>query len=223
MKQKWIVCIYLIVLSLTAIFQLSYPEKETAIAAETTMIPEEAIRLRILANSDSSEDQHLKQMVRDAVNIQITKWVESLTSIEDARDVIQANLSELEAIAQQIVASEGKDQAVHIVFDKVLFPTKLYGQYIYPAGEYEAVVITLGEGKGANWWCVLFPPLCFLDISNGESLGPGFGEMNDVESPAVESEQEEKVVDKKTKAPLYVEEEPVKVTFFLKDLFSKLF
>lgn len=214
---------YLIVLSLTAIIQLSYSEKEAASATETTMIPEEAIRLRILANSDSSEDQHLKRMVRDAVNLKITEWVESLTSIEDARYVIQANLSELETIAQNIVDNQGKDQAVHIVFDQVLFPTKLYGPYIYPAGEYEAVVITLGEGKGANWWCVLFPPLCFLDISNGESLGPGFGEEEDVDAPAIVSEQEKKVVDKKTEAPLYVEEEPVKVTFFLKEFLSKLF
>jgi stage II sporulation protein R len=139
------------------------------------VIPEEAIRLRILANSDLDKDQNVKRLVRDEVNKEITEWVGSLTSQKEAKNVIKAGLPELQQIAEEVVASEGLDQNVQIDFGKVDFPTKLYGQYLYPAGEYEAVLITLGKGEGANWWCVLYPPLCFLDFSTGNAVrSPGF-------------------------------------------------
>ena len=93
-----------------------------------------------------------------------------LTSLEDAREVIVSHLDEIQATAEAIIAKEGLNQTVKVEFGQAEFPTKLYGQYLYPAGDYEAVIITLGEGDGANWWCVLFPPLCFLDFSNGTAV-----------------------------------------------------
>ena len=171
--KKHIITAYILLLSFATIFSLYIPKSEVA-ATEETVIPNEAIRLRILANSDSNEDQALKRKVRDAVNAEITLWVQDLTSLEAARTTIKAGLPDIQKIAEQIVAEENANQTVKVEFGKVNFPTKLYGQFLYPAGEYEAILITLGEGKGANWWCVLFPPLCFLDFSNGVAVSEGF-------------------------------------------------
>jgi stage II sporulation protein R len=174
MKTKHTVVLYILILTLGTILSLYIPKQES-IAQEPMVIPEEAIRLRILANSDLDKDQNVKRLVRDEVNKEITEWVGSLTSQKEAKNVIKAGLPELQQIAEEVVASEGLDQNVQIDFGKVDFPTKLYGQYLYPAGEYEAVLITLGKGEGANWWCVLYPPLCFLDFSTGNAVrSPGF-------------------------------------------------
>jgi stage II sporulation protein R len=174
MKNK-IISSYFILLSIATLLSLYIPKNEVT-AKEEIIIPNEAIRLRILANSDSEADQALKRKVRDAVNAEITKWVQDLTSLEEARKTIQSGLPEIQQIAEQIVQAENSNQAVKAEFDKVEFPTKLYGQFLYPAGEYEAILITIGEGAGANWWCVLFPPLCFLDFSNGVAVSDGFAE-----------------------------------------------
>ncbi|WP_226675549.1 stage II sporulation protein R [Rossellomorea aquimaris] len=169
MKTKHTVLLYILILSLGTILSLYIPKQEMA-AQETMVIPDEAIRLRILANSDLDEDQNVKRLVRDEVNKEITKWVSTLTSQDEAKAVIKEGLPQLQEIAEEVVAAEGMNQSVKVEFGKVEFPTKLYGQYLYPAGEYEAVLITLGKGEGANWWCVLYPPLCFLDFSTGNAV-----------------------------------------------------
>jgi stage II sporulation protein R len=150
-------------LSIGTILSLYAPQQEAA-ADQTIVIPKDAIRLRILANSDKPEDQAVKRKIRDEVNASITKWVQDLTSKEEAKKVIQSHLPDIKRIAEKVIAEEHLDQSVRVELGKVNFPTKLYGQYLYPAGKYEAVLITLGEGQGANWWCVLYPPLCFLDF-----------------------------------------------------------
>ncbi|MDQ0214158.1 stage II sporulation protein R [Oikeobacillus pervagus] len=181
-KRKITAVAYLLLLTIGTILSLYIPKQETA-AQDTIVIPNEAIRLRILANSDSSEDQQLKRKIRDEVNVHITKWVSDLTSLEDARSLLKEKLPEIQQIAKQVMEREKMNQELKVDFGKVKFPTKLYGQFLYPAGEYEAVLITLGEGEGANWWCVLYPPLCFLDFSNGVAVGPGVEE--DVEASTI--------------------------------------
>ncbi|RST77064.1 stage II sporulation protein R [Siminovitchia acidinfaciens] len=226
--QKNIAWIYIAILSLAAVVSFYAPENESAAAENIMVIPEEAIRLRILANSDSEKDQEVKRAVRDAVNKQINEWVEELTSIDEARNVISSRLPELESIAKEELEKNDFDYSVHIDFGDVQFPTKLYGQYLYPAGTYEAVLITLGEGKGANWWCVLFPPLCFLDFSNSAAVSQGIDE--DVENPVdSEIQLDENVIDQAggqpdVPAPTFVgeQEEEVEVKFFLKELFDGL-
>ncbi|MGM9925882.1 MAG: stage II sporulation protein R, partial [Bacillus sp. (in: firmicutes)] len=188
MKRKQLASLYIAVLCMTAILTILAPKWENAQASqEAAVIPDEAIRLRILANSDSRQDQQIKRAIRDEVNVHITEWVQDLTSIEAAREVIQGHLPDIRRIAEDYVKEQGVAQQVEVEFGKANFPTKLYGEYIYPAGEYEAIVITLGSGQGANWWCVLFPPLCFLDFSNGtavsmspmeEEAGQGQGEAS---------------------------------------------
>jgi stage II sporulation protein R len=229
MKTKTIVKLYVLILSLGTILSLYIPKTEVT-ADEPMVIPSEAIRLRILANSDYEEDQELKRKVRDAVNAEITEWVSELTSIEDARNLIQSRLPEIQKIAEEVVEEEGSDQKVNADFGKVSFPTKLYGQFLYPAGEYEAILITLGEGKGTNWWCVLFPPLCFLDFSNGVAVSEGFeegdkkGEVKAQEEVAAASADSKKEP-KEDSPPVYTEEDeqPVEVKFFLVEIWEKIF
>jgi len=214
MNSKVLVWSYLIVLSLGTILNLYIPKTE-AVAKDAIVIPGEAIRLRILANSDLEKDQEIKRKVRDAVNAQITVWVQDLTSMEKAKTVIQSKLPEIQQIAEEVVTNHGSDQNVKVEFsNKVQFPTKLYGQFLYPAGEYQAVLITLGKGDGANWWCVLYPPLCFLDFSNGTAVGDGFEEPQ-VASAAVsdetrvpEAEVEPVVTKEPVEEPVEKEEEP---------------
>lgn len=197
-KLKTLALSYILILSIGTILSLYIPKNEVT-ASEAVVIPKEAIRLRILANSDLESDQALKRMVRDEVNKNITQWVQELTSINDARTTLQTKLPEIQKIAEEVVKREGSQQTVNVEFGKVQFPTKLYGQFLYPAGEYEAILITLGEGKGANWWCVLFPPLCFLDFSNGVAVSDGF-------------EDEKKVLAaEKTKEEQKVEEQPQEI------------
>ncbi|MEC1520612.1 stage II sporulation protein R [Neobacillus niacini] len=189
MNSKVLVWSYLIILSLGTILNLYMPKTE-AVAKDSIVIPAEAIRLRILANSDSAQDQEIKRKVRDAVNEQITVWVQELTSLEKAKTVITSKLPEVQAIAEKVVKEQGSTQSVNVEFGKVQFPTKLYGEFLYPAGEYQAILITLGEGTGANWWCVLYPPLCFLDFSNGVAV-----QSDGFEDKAYAAEKEEQAAE----------------------------
>jgi stage II sporulation protein R len=206
MKLSKLVIIYILLLFIGATLSLSM-KPAMAISNEQVVIPDEAIRLRILANSNSSEDQALKVKVRDEVNKEITKWVEELTSIQDARDLIQTRLGDIEIIVENVLKEENINQSFTVGYGKqVKFPTKVYGSYIYPAGEYEAILITLGEAKGSNWWCVLFPPLCFLDFGNGEAVEATNEDLNQTAS--------DKVID---------DEQEVKVKFFIVEWLSKIF
>lgn len=183
---------------------------EQAATSDYQEIPDDAIRLRILANSNSDADQELKRQVRDKVNAEINDWVEKLTDIDEARQIIEDNVPDLESIVEEVLAEEDANQEFSVKYsDDVTFPAKLYGSYIYPAGEYEAVLITLGDGEGDNWWCVLFPPLCFLDFSSGTSVEEETDADDDREVAAdgndADSDNEEN------------SEEDVEVRFFLLD------
>ncbi|AYA78177.1 stage II sporulation protein R [Bacillus sp. Y1] len=222
MKTKTLAKLYIIILCIGTLLSLYIPKNEVT-ANEAIVIPNEAIRLRILANSDLEVDQELKREVRDEVNAAITEWVAELTSVEAARDLIQSRLPEIKAIAEEVLEKNGSNQSVKTDFGKVEFPTKLYGEFLYPAGEYEAVLITLGAGEGANWWCVLFPPLCFLDFSNSVAVKEGVDEQEEKEAKV----EEEKAETQEAKEPVFVEEkkdeQEVEVKFFLVELWDKIF
>src|SRR4051794_15364512 len=109
--------------------------------------------------------------------------------MEKARMVLKEKLPDIQAVAERVVREQGSGQSVKVEFGKVQFPTKLYGEFLYPAGEYQAILITLGEGTGANWWCVLYPPLCFLDFSNGVAVqSDGFEDSNTALAAEIEEE-----------------------------------
>ncbi|MCJ8007912.1 stage II sporulation protein R [Lederbergia wuyishanensis] len=193
--QKNIAWLYLIILVFATVTSLIIPQQEMAKASDPLVIPGEAIRLRILANSDGETDQEVKRAIRDAVNAEITNWVQDLTSIDTARTTITSRLDHVEEIAKKELAARNLDYSVKVEFGNVQFPTKLYGQYLYPAGTYEAILVTLGKGKGANWWCVLFPPLCFLDFSNSLAVSPGFEEEANVDEEINDNEDAQENTD----------------------------
>lgn len=124
-------------------------------------------RLHILANSDSEEDQTLKLKVRDS----ILEYMKSLTSdLSDKQTVInlsRQHTEDLKKIAQKVIKENGYNYPVYIEIGNFYFPTKYYGNISLPAGNYDALKIEIGEAKGQNWWCSLFPPLCFVSVSSG--------------------------------------------------------
>ncbi|WP_138753771.1 stage II sporulation protein R [Paenibacillus sinopodophylli] len=148
---------------------MSWEAQQMDAAVAGGQIPQEAIRLRILANSDSPADQIVKRLVRDEIVQAMNSWATGPQTIEEARQTILANMPEIERITAKVLESRGFTYGVSAELGIVPFPTKMYGNDIYPAGDYEALRITLGEGGGQNWWCVLFPPLCFIDAATGEA------------------------------------------------------
>ncbi|HHY05912.1 MAG TPA: stage II sporulation protein R [Clostridia bacterium] len=121
------------------------------------------IRLHILANSDSQADQALKYKVRDELIKIMQEEFSKSQSIEESRSILLSRLPFLAEKAEEYVAREGFAYPVQAVYGKFKFPRRDYGAFVLPAGRYEALRLVLGEGKGANWWCVLFPPLCFIE------------------------------------------------------------
>jgi stage II sporulation protein R len=125
------------------------------------------IRFHVLANSDSEEDQALKLEVRDAVIEEMHELLIDAQSIDETRIIINENMNMIEAIAREIIIENGKDYDVTVELDNEFFPTRAYGDVVLPTGEYEALRILIGEAEGKNWWCVMFPPLCFVDVTHG--------------------------------------------------------
>ncbi|GAX89585.1 stage II sporulation protein R [Effusibacillus lacus] len=142
----------------------------TVVDEEAPLIPNDAVRLRIIANSDSPEDQALKRQIRDRIIDEVGRRLRGAGDRQQARQVIEANVPIFTLMAAQAVKEAGYSYTVKTDYGRVPFPTKVYGNNVYPAGEYEALRIVVGEGKGQNWWCVLFPPLCFVDLANGDAV-----------------------------------------------------
>ena len=123
-------------------------------------LADRVVRLHVLANSDSEEDQALKLLVRDAVLERATGILEQSAGRAEAEALLRESLPELETIAEETVRANGYSYAVTAELEDTSFPTKEYDGFSLPAGEYLALRILIGEGAGQNWWCVVFPPLC---------------------------------------------------------------
>ncbi|MDD4570704.1 MAG: stage II sporulation protein R [Tepidanaerobacteraceae bacterium] len=171
LKKTAIVTVGILILSLIAALignsgMAGGPENFTG-EITTEQLSSKLIRLHIIANSDSQEDQALKLRVRDKIIETLNSEFEQIDNINASRKFIKNNLEYIEKIAREKVQESGKDYDVIAMFGKFPFPAKNYGYVTLPAGEYEALRVIIGSGKGANWWCVLFPPLCFVDITQG--------------------------------------------------------
>lgn len=136
------------------------------------VIPDESIRIRVIANSNSTKDQLLKKVVRNGVENEVVSLLENAKSIEEAREVIKENIDRINKKVEEILEKNNYNVSYKVNFGYNLFPEKKYKGVVYKEGYYESVVITLGEGEGDNWWCVLFPPLCLMetDESNLEEV-----------------------------------------------------
>lgn len=126
-------------------------------------LSDKIIRFHVLANSDSREDQELKLLVRDAVGSLMQQELADAGDKEESRRIILKNLERIEETADQVVAEQGYDYPVSASVCQVDFPEKSYGNYTFPAGEYEALQLTIGAGEGQNWWCVMYPNMCFFN------------------------------------------------------------
>ena len=123
-------------------------------------VREQVVRLHILANSDSAEDQALKLKVRDAILEASADWQEVAATPEEALALAEERLPQLQAVAEQTVTAEGYDYPVRAEVCRMYFTTRQYDTVTLPAGQYDAVRVSIGEAEGQNWWCVMYPPLC---------------------------------------------------------------
>ena len=130
-------------------------------------ISDNVFRLHVIANSDSKEDQNLKYIVRDNVLDYVAQISTTASSKEDIINILQNHLTEIEAIALDTIRKNGFDYSVCVEIGNFSFPTKKYGDIILPPGYYDSLKIQIGEATGQNWWCVMFPPLCFVDVTSG--------------------------------------------------------
>lgn len=128
-------------------------------------IYESVVRLHVLANSDSDEDQALKLKVRDAVLSYVSPRVIDSKSREEAIEILQGETTNIEAVSAKVVKEEGYDYPVKVTLTVEEYPTRNYEAMSFPSGEYVSLRVMLGEAEGQNWWCVLFPPLCLSAAS----------------------------------------------------------
>lgn len=160
-KLKYIFILILLFISFMLVTMSSYAN------TISKNISNNFFRLHILANSDSKEDQNLKLKVRD----NIIEYMNNISyyglSKNEAIVLTQTHLDEFKKIAEETIKNEGYNYSVSLEIGNFYFPTKYYGNISLPAGYYDGLKIEIGEAKGQNWWCSLFPPLCFVDISSG--------------------------------------------------------
>jgi stage II sporulation protein R len=137
-------------------------------------INDKVIRLHVIANSNTFEDQQLKYKVRNQVITTFNKEFEKLSSKEDSENIIIQKIDSIRQEAENVVKNEGYDYKVNVYYGNYKFPRKLYEDIVLPEGYYDSVRIEIGMSQGNNWWCVMFPPLCFVDFGKNEDSPPVF-------------------------------------------------
>lgn len=176
----------------------------------TLPLAKEVLRLHVLANSDSAEDQILKLKVKSAIVDALDPIMSDTTAKADACAWVAAHMDELKAVATSVIAAEGYTYPVSVACETVWFPDKTYGDMTFPAGYYDALRVCIGEADGQNWWCVLYPPLCFIDLTHGTV-------------PDESKEKLETVLDEDDYNSLFETESRPRVRFRIIDWFIELF
>jgi stage II sporulation protein R len=136
------------------------------------------VRLHVLANSDTDEDQALKRKVRDAVIDYMRPYMLNSINKDQAENILAEQIPIVQEIARQVVQNQGFAYPVRVELGQHLFPTKTYGELALPAGNYQALRVLIGKAEGQNWWCVLFPPLCFVDVTNSLAVSEQTKQIN---------------------------------------------
>ena len=134
-----------------------------SVKSESVIIPKEAIRIRVLANSNDEYDQKIKMKLSIELQKKVQELLKDTKNIEEARIIIKNNLDILNEYINKILKKEHYNNTYKIVYSGAYFPEKNYNGVVYEKGYYESLLVTLGQGKGKNWWCVLFPPLCLIE------------------------------------------------------------
>lgn len=156
--------VFILLLLLTLFIFVSALSYVTAVSQD---IKDSVFRLHVIANSDSNEDQNLKLKVRDSLLEYMDDLAKNCTSKEEVVQIAKDHQEEFKQISEKVIYDNGYSYPVSIKIGDSDFPTKTYGDISLPAGTYDALRVQIGEAKGKNWWCVMFPPLCFVDVSTG--------------------------------------------------------
>jgi stage II sporulation protein R len=157
---------FILVITVTLII-LSILGSRTAFVLERRDYnPDNLLRLHVVANSNTLADQALKRLIRNKITESTKELFKDVKDITDASRIAKANIGYLTQIVKEEISKRGKDYKVAVKVEETYFPTRTYGSVTLPEGNYQAVRVILGDGNGANWWCVLFPPLCFVDSAD---------------------------------------------------------
>lgn len=139
-------------------------------AAACGQLPRDVVRLHVVANSNGAEDQAVKLLVRDAVLEEAACWYQGAGSMEEASSQLCTHLQSIAGAARQVLGEQGVGYSATAQMTEMYFPTRDYGDFRLPAGRYRTLRVTLGEGAGKNWWCVVFPSLCLPAATQEEAL-----------------------------------------------------
>jgi len=163
MKEKLKFIFTLIILLSTYIFICAY----SYVNAVSENLSNNVFRLHVLANSDSQEDQNLKYKIRDSLIEYMNTLSANCSSKEEVIKIANAHIEDFKQIAENTIKNQGYSYSAQVEIGNFEFPTKNYGDVSFPAGYYDALRVKIGKAKGQNWWCVMFPPLCFVDVTTG--------------------------------------------------------
>lgn len=181
------------------------------------------IRFHVLANSDNEEDQNLKLKVKDEVISYLYSYLKDSKSLEESRKVLMEQEDYVKEIANKVIKENGFNYSVKTELGYENFPEKSYGNIVLPQGEYEAFRIIIGNGKGHNWWCVMFPPLCFIDVTKGQVEEEKSKEELDkvIEEKKEILKKDSKINDKKTNEEEKDSDE-IKIKFKVVEIFKDI-
>ena len=159
LKKYLIICFLLIIYIL--VYSISYAN------STISNLSSNLFRLHVIANSNSEADQNLKYKVRDNLISYMNDICKNVSTKQEAICIANSHIKEFYKIAQNTIHENGSNYKVKLSIGNYPFPTKAYGDISLPAGYYDALKVEIGDAKGKNWWCVMFPSLCFVDVSNG--------------------------------------------------------
>ena len=158
--KKYLVLIFVLILFLVlSAYSYSYAISEN--------LSNNVFRLHVIANSDSTEDQELKYKVRDSLISYMKTITNTNNTKEEVIEIAKMHIKDFENIAKTVIKENGYNYDVKVEIGNFSFPTKTYGDISFPAGFYDALKVEIGKSQGQNWWCVMFPPLCFVDVTSG--------------------------------------------------------
>ena len=211
-NRIYILASILVVILITSTFVII--KEVNKIEACTYDYKDKLIRFHVIANSDSDKDQKLKLKVRDEVISYLQPKLENSNSIEESEKIIKNEYKTLENISKKVISKNGYNYTVKVGLEYSNFPAKQYSSVVWPAGQYKALRIIIGEGKGKNWWCVMFPPLCFVDDQNGI-----IDEKTDKKLKEVLTEEEYDLIMAKNKSEVKNLEFKFKITEVFQNIF----
>lgn len=185
-----LVLLWLAVFALATLVPLEQRERGVTPGYGRLEDSRQVIRFRVIAASDRPEDQRLKLRVRDQVLELLRPELKQARSRQEAAGIIARHLVEIRSLAGQTLRQEGDNHQVQVTWGVTDFPAKIYGPLVFPPGEYQALKIVIGPGEGRNWWCVLYPPLCYVDLAGSAPEARPGSSLSDRSHPAAASRGE---------------------------------